>query len=88
MRNAHPFISCFPQTSTWGSREKLKTRKNYPLSRHKVGNKTELEMAPMLKISDRDFKITRTRMPKDLEEKINKNNGQIILAEKMETHTV
>ena len=66
----------------------MKTRKNYPLSRHKVGNKTELEMAPMLKISDRDFKITRTRMPKDLEEKINKNNGQIILAEKMETHTV
>ena len=50
----------------------METRKNYPLLRHKVDNKTELEMALMLKILDRDFKITGTRMPQDLEEKINK----------------
>ena len=67
-----PIHQLFPTDSTWGSREKLETRKNYPLLRHKVDNKTELEMALMLKISDRDFKITGTRMPQDLEEKINK----------------
>ena len=50
----------------------METRKNYPLLRHKVDNKTELEMALMLKISGRDLKITGTRMPQDLEEKINK----------------
>ena len=34
-------------------------------------------MAQMLKLSDRDFKITGANMPKDLEEKVDKNHEQI-----------
>ena len=37
----------------------------------------KLEMAQMLKLSDRDFKITGANMPKDLEEKVDKNHEQI-----------